>query len=195
MNTCARGETRYAIVIDITDDIIILNRKRLEAGIKVCGIGSVIELLDDNDNDNANAHDNDNDNDDDNDNDNDDDNSIDIKKKDSTSIAPTTPTTTPTVPLQRIPTFEASQDSTESISTLKNSNNKNNSNNKHDINQKENITDVDNDGNGALHSKELLDLIAGATFKLAEAKTDMLRFLENMIKQKSSIETPGKEMK
>ena len=187
MDNRARGEARYAIVIDITDNIIILNRKRLEAGIKACRIGSIIELLDDDDNNT--------DNDNDNNNDNDDDNSIDIKKKDSTSIAPTTPTTTPTVPLQRTPTFEASQDSTESTSTLKNSNNKNNSNNKHDINQKEKITDVDNDGNGALHSKELSDLIAGANFKSAEAKTDMLRLLENMIKPKTSTEPLGKDMK
>jgi len=88
-------------------------------------------------------------------------------------------------------------DSTKSPSSnnLENNNNKNNSNNKHDINQKEKNTDVDNDGNSALHSKELLDLITGANFKSAKAKTDILRLLENMLKQKTSIETLGKDMK
>ena len=65
----------YAIITD-TKDILILNSKQLEAGIKACGLGSrvVIELSDDNDNDNDN------------------DNSIAIKKNNVTYI--TTPTTT-----------------------------------------------------------------------------------------------------
>ena len=38
---------------------------------------------------------------------------------------------------------------------------------------------IDNANNNALHSKGLLDLVTGTTFKLGELKIDLLRHLEN----------------
>ena len=82
MDVGISGKAAYAIIIDKTKDIIILNHKQLEASIKACGLdsGVIIELSDDNDNDNDNDNDDDNGDDNDNDDDDDDDNSIDSKK-------------------------------------------------------------------------------------------------------------------
>ena len=146
------GEARCAILTDVTKFILILNHKQLETGIKACIIGSkvVIELSNDDHNNN----------------------SIDIKKKNVTSIITNTTSTT----LPSLCTFTA---------PLKNSNNMNHSNNKHDINLKVENMNADNADNDALHSKTLFDLVIGTTFKLDEARIGMLRYLENISKTKT----------
>ena len=50
---------------------------------------------------------------------------------------------------------------------------------------------VDNADNNALHSKELVDLVTGTTFKLEELKIGLFRYLEDY-KPKTSTKTSVK---